>query len=299
MRPLIPKIDICTLSENKEKDVMVSRFSDYLRQHSDLVAPHRHSFYHLLFFTQGAGKHTIDFHHFEIQPYQVYFMNPGQVHSWFFEGEVDGYVVNFSENFFTSFLLKQDYLDSFSFFRGEPKNSVLNLDTSVGKKTSDLFEELIVSLNRTSKFKEDLIRVLLLRIFIDLQNVLAVGNDGEDLMSGNPLLREYQKLIDLNFLDLRLPSEYASLLNITPNHLNALCKQQWGIQAGQLIRDRILLEAKRLLVNVDLSISEVAYRLNFNDNSYFSKFFRKEEGLTPEAFRKKHIQSHQGNKSDK
>ncbi|RYZ32209.1 MAG: AraC family transcriptional regulator, partial [Sphingobacteriales bacterium] len=69
-------------------------------------------------------------------------------------------------------------------------------------------------------------------------------------------------------------------------HLNALCQDLLGKTAGELIRDRILLEAKRLLVNADISISEIAWQLNFADNSYFSKFFKKQAGTTPEAFRK-------------
>jgi AraC-like DNA-binding protein len=68
--------------------------------------------------------------------------------------------------------------------------------------------------------------------------------------------------------------EYAELLYITPNHLNALCKEHLGMQAGEVIRNRIVLEAKRLLVNKNTSISEIAYYLNFADNSYFSKFLK-------------------------
>ena len=75
------------------------------------------------------------------------------------------------------------------------------------------------------------------------------------------------------------------MLYITPNHLNACCKEVLGIPAGEVIRNRIVLEAKRLLVNLQLSISEIAYTLNFEDNSYFTKFFKKYAGVTPEEFR--------------
>jgi AraC-like DNA-binding protein len=59
-----------------------------------------------------------------------------------------------------------------------------------------------------------------------------------------------------------------------------------GKTAGDLIRDRVVLEAKRLLVNADLSITQIAYELNFGDGSYFTKFFRKYAGVTPEEFRR-------------
>ena len=83
-----------------------------------------------------------------------------------------------------------------------------------------------------------------------------------------------------------MPKQYAALLYITPNHLNALCNDFLGVSAGVLIRERVILEAKRLLINLDLLISEVAAKLNFDDQSYFIKFFKKHEGLTPEKFRK-------------
>ncbi|WP_242692211.1 helix-turn-helix domain-containing protein [Aridibaculum aurantiacum] len=79
------------------------------------------------------------------------------------------------------------------------------------------------------------------------------------------------------------------MLYVTPNHLNALCKDVTGRPAGELIRDRVLLEAKRLLINAKMSISEIALELDFTDNSYFTKFFKKYEGVTPEVFRKQII----------
>jgi AraC-like DNA-binding protein len=99
------------------------------------------------------------------------------------------------------------------------------------------------------------------------------------------MLRKFLNLIENNVSILKFPSEYAELLYVTPNHLNAICKELIGKSAGEMIRDRIVLEAKRLMVNLDLSISEIAYELNFRDNSYFSKFFKKYAGITPEEFR--------------
>jgi AraC family transcriptional activator of pobA len=95
-------------------------------------------------------------------------------------------------------------------------------------------------------------------------------------------------LVNQHYVEKRLPKEYAAMLYVTPNYLNALCRDLLGKSAGQLIRDRILLEAKRLLVNTDISISEIAYRLNFKDNSYFTKFFKKYSGVTPEDFKTSH-----------
>jgi AraC-like DNA-binding protein len=103
------------------------------------------------------------------------------------------------------------------------------------------------------------------------------------------LLRNYQQLIERYFRTIRLPKEYAELLYITPNHLNALCVELLGKTAGDLVRDRLLLEAKRLLTNADMTVTEIAYDLNFRDNSYFNRFFKKNVGMTPDEFRKQFV----------
>lgn len=284
MQTEIPKFDICSLSAYGQDDILISRFSPYLKQHLNLAAPHRHSFYHLVFFTEGAGRHTIDFNPFVVKPYQIYFMVPGQVHSWNFEGDVDGYVVNFSAEFFKSFLLRSDYIDSFSFFTGQTSSSVIDISDKKEVVIS-LFENLLAHSQTGSVLDKDMIRLLLLQIFIHIEQGNEVGREINTLFPKNPVIKNFQVLIERHYLKLRLPGEYAELLNITTNHLNALCHEHLGMQAGKLIRDRVLLEAKRLLVNMDLRVSEIAYKLNFSDNSYFTKFFKKEVGMTPEVFR--------------
>ena len=287
MSVTIPKVDICTLSEFKEDDIMVSRFAEYLEVHHNLIFPHRHSFYHLVYFTVGSGTHTIDFAQFTVRPQQIYFMTPGQVHSWSFEGKVDGYLVNFSPEFFHSFLLRPEYLDSFYFLNGVTEDSVLNLSDFVADKLTRTFEELIETSAAVAAFREDLIRVQLLEIFILIAQSGSRDKIEKVSAPSNMVIKNFQRLVENNFLKMKLPGEYARKLSVTPNHLNALSKIHLGMQAGEVIRLRTILEAKRLLVSIDLTVSEIAYKLNFSDNSYFTKFFRKYTGLTPESFRKK------------
>ena len=283
----IPNLDICTLTAFREDDLIIRRLDDYLNEHQNLIFPHRHSFYQIVFFTQGGGNHIIDFNHIQVKPLQIYFMIPGQVHSWNFEGSMNGYIVNFSNLFFQSFLLRPEYLDSFPFFNGTTEDGVINLSDMSGKLLVTLFESLLVQSERNSVFREDMIRVLLIQIFITIEQVEFQQHEKSQMKANNAIIRRFQNLVEKNFRDLRLPGAYADLLNITPNHLNALTKEHLGKQAGEVIRERIVLEAKRLLVSMDLSISEIAYKLNFNDNSYFGKFFKKDVNITPEAFRMK------------
>lgn len=284
MKQSIPTLDICTLARTKDSDFVVEQFSSYLQRHENLHLPHRHNFYHMVFFTEGSGSHSIDFHRFTVVPDQIYFMVPDQVHSWNFEGNVEGYVVNFTVEFFQSFLLRHDYLEMFSFFNGISEDSVINLGQDLTEITKGRFEELLALKRLENPMQRDLVKVILLQIFLLIDQYNLKGKPYDQ--PSYTLLKSFQKLIEKHYTEFRLPKEYADLLFVTPNHLNALCKSTTGMQAGELIRNRIVLEAKRLLVNQDMTITGISNELNFNDNSYFTKFFKKQVGITPEEFRK-------------
>ena len=295
MKSEIPIYDIKTISEYKRDDFLVSRFGPYSVIHRNLHATHRHNFYHIVLFTAGSGSHSIDFQNLVVKPFQIYFMIPGQVHSWNFESEVDGYVINFSTSFFQSFLSKSDFLDDFAFFNGTVQDSVIQIPEELHERIRALFEELLLEGNGNKEFGMSMVRALMLKVFILISRlskpVISGGGNAYNYM----LLKNFRKLIEANYIVLKLPKEYAELLYITPNHLNALCKDLLGVSAGELIRDRIFLEAKRLLINRDLTIAEIADYLNFTDNSYFSKSFKKHVGLAPELFRKKSLVKYHGN----
>ena len=289
MKSNIPVYDIQNFSAYKNDGILVSRFGHYAKQHQHLHNAHRHSFYHLVFFTKGSGKQQIDFKTFEVSPNMIYFMIPGQVHSWNFESEPDGYLINFSTSYFSSLLLKQEYLDKFSFFSGRPEEQLLILDDATSEKITLIFEDILKEGEIGKTINDDLVKVLLLQIFIKVARATLSQNHQELNPYNHTILKNFQQLIEQNFTQLRLPKQYAELLYITPNHLNALCNDFLATSAGKLIRDRILLEAKRLLINLDLRVSEIAEKLNFEDQSYFVKFFKKYEGTTPDKFRKQYI----------
>ena len=291
MQNKIPIFDICKVSDQKQDDLFISRFAPYLQKHKDLYFPHKHTFYHLVLFTRGSGTHSIDFKTFDVTPGQIYFMVPGQVHSWDFEGDTDGYLVHFTPSFFQSFLLKNEYLDQFPFLSGVVDDAVIQISPALQSKIVNLFETLIDETDNANRMGTDMIRSLLLQTFILLSRM--DNNEFEKQLPtyNHTLIKNFRKLIEKNFTTLKLPKDYAGLLYITPNHLNAVCNDLLGISAGEVIRDRILLEAKRLLINLNLTVAEISYQLNFNDNSYFTKFFKKYTNLTPEEFRKKTLKT--------
>lgn len=274
-------------NESARRGLLIGRFGDYVDKHyQQLHAAHRHSFYHLVLFTRGGGTHTIDFVTYPVEPGQIYFMIPGQVHSWHFEGKVDGYIVHFNEELFTSFLADGDYLERFHFFAGNSEDGVCTLSSSALSSAVALFESMLAEVSMSAAMELDMIRIRLLELFIVVERFDTRVKAGNVPPQKLALVKAFKHLIDKRFRELRLPKEYAELLHVTPNHLNAVCGELVGKTAGDLIRDRVVLEAKRLLINAGLSITQIAYELNFADGSYFTKFFRKYAGVTPEEFRR-------------
>ncbi len=282
----IPVYDICALADvnHMHEDITAEGLSHYLLRHPDLHFPHRHSFYHLVYFSNGSGSHSIDFETFDVIPGQIYFMIPGQVHGWNFDEDTDGYIINFSEQLMYSFLKEGQYLEQFPFFSGAATDGVIQL-----KKNKTLVEKLLQQIieetEKNAAMSSEMIRVHLLSLFIQVLRE-NVPNIIKPYTAPNQLLlRNFRKLVELHYQQLKLPKEYAAMLYITPNHLNALCNDMAGRSAGEIIRDRVLLEAKRLLVCSGMSVSEIAWQLSFKDNSYFTKFFKKYTSVTPEHFR--------------
>jgi AraC-like DNA-binding protein len=243
----------------------------------------------LVLFTEGKGYHTIDFVKYLVKPFQVYFMIPGQVHSWHFEGRVEGYIVHFNENLFSSFLHNSRYLEKFHFFSGNSEDCVCQLPSKIHSGIVQLFESLVNEAKGNLIQNLDMVRLKLLEFFVLVDRSCVAKKEKPIQQQKYVLLRNFQQLIDTHFREIKLPKEYAELLYVTPNHLNALCHDLVNKTAGELIRDRILLEAKRLLTNADMTIAEIADNLNFQDNSYFNRFFKKYTGVTPEEFKKQFI----------
>jgi AraC family transcriptional regulator, transcriptional activator of pobA len=105
------------------------------------------------------------------------------------------------------------------------------------------------------------------------------------LRPADPTVEALRALVEEHFRQERLLGFYAGKLAMTPDRLNDIVKRATGVTAGHLIRQRVLTEAKRQLVFTSLAIHEVAYDLTFSDPSHFTRFFRKQTGTTPQAFR--------------
>lgn len=279
----IPVLEQCAVSYQQDKHFLADRLEVYLSRNDNLVFPHRHNFYQFVLFVSGEGSHELDFKPYEIQPGQIYFMGPGQVHSWKFRSPMRGYIVNFDIDYFKSLLIQPDYIDHLTLY-SSLNEAVFVLDENQLQMIIPLLDQLVELTD--GGMATDVKRSLLLHILLRMEACYTPKFPLKSVDYHLVLIKNFIALVDMHYRKLHLPKEYGELLFVTPNHLNAVCKQYLGQQAGEVIRSRIMLEAKRLLILPDWTISQVAYELDFNDNSYFTKFFKKIEGVTPEEFRK-------------
>lgn len=286
----IPTISICNLlgEDYSLQDLIIHDLKQFIQSHKSIEFPHRHSFYQLLYITKSdGGRHIIDFEEHEVKPGMLYIIAPSQVHEWIFNDSTEGVLINFNEIYFSSFLANSNYLLDFPFFTANGNHSVIDITKeNLTESVEDLLAKTKEEYSSCNECKQDLIKLLLLELFIRINRTIVVNQSSVANRHNYITFRNFEKLIEQNYTKLRLPKDYAKLLFITPNHLNALCKQLSGKSAGDIIRNRILLEAKRQMINSTQTISEIGWLLNFEDNSYFTKFFKKHEGVTPDEFRK-------------
>ncbi len=288
----IPIYNICNLldTNNNFQDCVVYRLEDYISNRPNIVStPHRHAFYQILFVSKGKGIHSIDFEKFSIEEKCLFFLNASQVHKWEFEPGTEGFLINFNDNFLRTFLVNPNYLNQFSFFSGNAQYSKFSCEKCY-ETLHQRFEKMLYVSMDESPLKKDYVKVLMLELFLETQLFLVTkvfDNEAHhETNNAQFIIRNFEALLEQNYKTMRLPGAYADLLNITSNHLNTLCKKVLGLTSGEVIRNRVILECKRLLVNADVSVLEIAYALEFKNSAYLSRFFKKYTGVTPEEFRK-------------
>lgn len=288
---MFPVLNVCDLfAKEKEKNdnIVLHKLSDLLQEDIYIPKkPHRHTFYQILYVKEGRGIHNIDFQNKTITAPILFFLYPGQVHNLVYEdSKIDGYLINFDDYFYNSFLAKINYIDDFPFFKKNIDYCCFNVNLAKSEIETIFFKiERVYSENKKNSY--DLLRVYLLELFLIINDFYCKNADNTPYSQQKNIISNFEKLLEEHFKEIHSPKYYAEKLAITPNYLNIICKNHLGKTAGDIIRDRIILESKRLLINSQLSISEISFKLNFEDNSYFTKVFKQITGITPFQFRNK------------
>ena len=259
----------------------MTRLEKLVQEFKGIDQPHSHTFYLVMWISRGSGTHTIDFKTYSIRPYQLYFLTPGQVHSWQLSADTQGFNLFFEPNFFRTRLGNR--LHQYPFYHSHQQLPLVEV-TQPQSLFSDLFRYAYQEYEQHQTNRSE---VFLSYVHILLESANRLYD--EQLTGTAPhyydRIRQYEDLLESQFIQVREVSAYAAQMGLTPNHLNHICQKVLGKTASQLLHERVVIEAQRLLTHTAQSVKEVGFQLGFEDPSYFVRFFKKYTGHTPVGFR--------------
>ncbi|MGY6742544.1 MAG: AraC family transcriptional regulator [Cecembia sp.] len=271
---MIPSSPISTKNKLESQELFkISRFKPLIKK----TKPHKHEgYFELIFIAEGEGFHWIETENYQIQTPDFYFLKPGQLHFWQFTAIPKGYVMMFKEEFIDA--VKEVKILQQMQQMGELTRIPAWKDAIVGQ----IFEDILLAYQHPDQYSEDLIKGYLRVLFSKIANHASEpSSNGKE----NPLCDKFLGILTQQSPLLHRVADYAAFLQTSPQNLNQSCKKKTGKTASEHINSQLILEAKRNILHTDQNINQIADLLQFNDASYFVKFFKKHTGETPHQFR--------------
>jgi AraC family transcriptional activator of pobA len=257
------------------------------------LSPNRREFYKALLITRGAGVFTMGLNTYYIEEPTLLFIHPNDIISWKnLSEESGGYYVLFKKAFINHHAQLKAVIDKFGLF-AEKSKSVIRLTESEIPRISQYFEKMQEEELAGGDFKEDAMQAFMQLLMIESMKVARhpkpdeVTDDFSHIHHFFDLLEKETSGINYSTpIRIKTAKEFADNLHMHPNYLNALLKKHTGQNASTHIRNRILDEAKALLLQTDWSLQDISYSIGFAEQPSFNLFFKKNTGITPAVFRK-------------
>jgi AraC family transcriptional activator of pobA len=257
------------------------------------LSPNRREFYKALLITKGTGVFTMGLNTYYIEEPTLLFIHPNDIISWKnLSEESGGYYVLFKKAFINHHAQLKAVIDKFGLFADKTK-SVIRLTEAEVPRISQYFERMQEEELANSDFKEDAMQAFLQLLMVESMKV-ARHPKPDEVTEDYSHIHHFFNLLEketsgINYstpIRIKTAKEFADNLHMHPNYLNALLKKHTGQNASTHIRNRILDEAKALLVQTDWSLQDISYSIGFAEQPSFNLFFKKNTGFTPAEFRR-------------
>ncbi len=252
------------------------------------MPPHIHEFYQIIWFRHGQGTHRVDFVDHPVTDNTIFFIAPGQIHAFDGNEQFEGVVILFNASFLVSEESSESIFLKYNVFNAYDSLPYYKVSKEEATRLMLLVNEMNREYSLTGAFAHRDYMQYLVRLF--LIRVQRCGERKEipplyvSSVANRTFVR-FRQLLEQNFRHTHTVQEYADLLNISSRTLTKYVGQSTHHSPLQMINDRIILEAKRLLLHSPMSIKEIGFHLGFEDPSYFVKFFKRLTGQMPGEFR--------------
>jgi AraC family transcriptional activator of pobA len=280
------------LENNSSKDSLFKSNSEHffclkleeINQLKFPVPPSKHICHTLLFIKSGIHKIKIGFEEYTTQSNEIIVIPAGQIFSIdSINDEITGFICQFHSEILIGKYGNLVMINDFDFLKiwGKPD---LGFENKEAQFIMQLLNRLQVEYTESGVTNLDIIQPYLIALLCEInKNTLRTDKKG---IAATVLTTKFKEFIYAHIKLQHQVNYYASMLNVTPNHLNKSVKSVTGKSATKWIEESILLEAKYLLYQTNLSINEIAMQVGHYDQSYFSRIFKKNEGVTPIQYRK-------------
>ncbi len=256
-----------------------------------LVKPHRTNFYHIFLFENCCPTHVVDFEPISIEPYTLLFINKDRVHQFDPMLQYEGRVLVFTDEFFCTTETDTKYLRSSILFNDLSDKPILKLMESDFEKYIQICNQITEELTLPADHSKPILLKNLLHNFLLLSEREKRKQGYTELKKGADLdyTLLFRDLLEVNYTRLKSVNDYAQLIFISEKRLGKATSKVLDKLPKEIINERILLEAKRLLVHTNLSIKEIGQKLGFDDPAYFIRYFKKHTKTTALEFRESYL----------
>ncbi|TCN55631.1 helix-turn-helix domain-containing protein [Flavobacterium circumlabens] len=248
-----------------------------------LASPAQFAEYTVILITEGEGIFHADFASFPFTSPVILFSTPQQS-IYIKETKPVKYVMlQFHSDFYCIEYHRNEVACNGLLFN----NIYIEPSLKLSQGELDSYLQLIRQIN--DEFKQpdpsDIVLRAYLQLFLAKSSSIKIKSIEKQKVFKDEKMDLFKQLLEENFLTLHKPSDYASLLAMTPNNFTKQCTRRFNKTPSQLIQERLILEAKKQLHLTRLSIKEIAFALKFQDEYYFSRVFKKMTKISPQTFR--------------
>jgi AraC family transcriptional activator of pobA len=252
-----------------------------------LITPHRTNFYHIFLFENCQPTHFVDFEPIKVKPHSLLFIDKDRVHQFDQLLKYDGRVLIFTEDFFCTTETDTKFLRSSILFNDLADQPTIKLNKMDFEKYTNICKNITEELGLQADNSKHILLKNLLHNFLLLAEREKRKQGFTELKKGADLdyTLLFRDLLETYYTKLKSVNDYAKIICISEKRLGQATTKILGKSPKEIINDRILLEAKRLLVHTNLSIKEIGQDLGFEDPAYFVRYFKKNTATTPVEFR--------------